>query len=61
MSSLTIPQLRLRVLELQQHIAEALDDFSSISEVSIDDIQVTRIEHFGSTNPKYHVHVDVRL
>lgn len=61
MSSLTIPELRQHVLYLEQHIANALNDFSSISEVSIDNIDVTRIERFGSTTPKYNIHVDVRL
>jgi len=61
MNSLTIPELRQHVLHLEQHIGNALNDFSSISEVAIDNIEVTQIEHFGSTNPKYHIHIDVRL
>ena len=61
MSSLTLSQLRHNVLQLEHHIAEALNDFSSVSEVSIDNIEVTRIERFGSTNPKYYVHIDIRL
>ena len=61
MSSLTVSELRQHVLYLEQHIANALNDFSSISEVSIDNIEVTRIERFGSTTPKYHIQIDVRL
>lgn len=61
MSSLTIPELRQHVLHLEQHIANALNDFSSISKVTIDNIEVTPIERFGSTNPTYHIHIDVRL
>jgi len=61
MSSLTVPELRQHVLYLEQHIANVLNDFSSISEVSIDNIEVNRIDRFGSKNPKYHIHINVRL
>jgi len=58
---LTVPELRQQVQALEQHIADALHDFSEITGTSIEDVVMTPMARFGCPTSTYHVQLRITL
>lgn len=61
MSSLTVDELRQHVLQLEQHIAATLNDFSDISGVTVEDLRLFHVSRFGDTAPTYIINLEIAL
>jgi predicted nucleic acid-binding protein len=61
MSSLTIDELRQHKQELEQHISAKLNDFTKLSGLTIEEVNITPIARYGFADPCYYVQLDVSI
>jgi hypothetical protein len=61
MSSLTVDELRQRIQDLEQHIAAKLNDFTELSGLTVEEVNITPIARYGFADPCYYVQLDVSI
>jgi uncharacterized membrane protein YqiK len=61
MSSLTVDELRRHKQQVEQHIAATLNDFTELSGLTVEEVNITPIARYGFADPCYYVQLDVSI